>query len=93
MPRTCVTSRYIALTPSSFFTLSTKLKLPTAIACDVEAPEEITALIARKLQQKCLVVAAVSDVPEVTNKKMALARLSARLLEVCFTCKKALLSP
>jgi hypothetical protein len=69
------------LTPSSFFTLSTKLKLPTAIACDLEERAEITAPVARKLQQNCFVVAAISDVPDVTEKKMAIGaghRLSLR---------------
>jgi hypothetical protein len=67
----CSTSRYIALIQSSFFTLSTKLKLPTSVACHLEEPVAVTTPITRKLQQEFHLVAPVSDVPDVTGKKMA----------------------
>jgi len=68
--------------------LSTKLKLPTRIACDLEEPVLVTAPVARKLQQKRLVVTAVSDVPEVSEQKMAIARGIACLLERAFQLQK-----
>jgi hypothetical protein len=54
----------------------------------LEEPAQVTAPIARKLQYKCLVVAAVGEVPDVTGQKRQLARGIACLLERLFTRKK-----
>jgi hypothetical protein len=55
----------------------------------LENPVQITPAVARKLQEKFLLVAAMGDVPDVTGQEMAIGARHRLSLEVAFRLQKA----
>jgi len=58
------------------------------ISLSLKNPMQITPAVARKLQEKFLLMAAVGDVPDVTGQKMAVGARHRMSLRACVSTEK-----